>query len=146
MDKINVYIVSNFALLRAGLVALFNGSSTVQVVGESELLPDTAEQVCASGADVAILEIGGNEQAVFQAIRAMCPATRVIVVSRAQDHDLFLSLLRAGVNGCLSEREAPSDLARAVAAVAQGEVFLCTSASQTLLDSYRAQARARGQA
>ncbi len=144
MGKVAVYIVSNFILLRAGLVALLNSSPNVQVVGDSDLQEDTAARVCASGADVAILEIEENEQAVFQAIKALCPETRVIVVSRSSDPDLFLSLLRAGVNGCLSEREAPSDLARAVDAVSQGEVFLCTSASHTLLDSYRAQARARG--
>lgn len=137
MDKIRVFVVSDFVLLRSGLRALLADCANVQVVGESASQDDTARRIQEVEPSVVLLGISKDTDEVFATIKGLPPATRVVAVSPVQDSDFVLRLLRAGVHGYLSHQEAPAELVRAMDAVAKGEVFLCPSASRTLLTEYR---------
>ena len=140
MDKIRVLLVSDFVLLRSGLRALLADCTNVQVVGESAVEGETARQAQELQPNVVILGISKDGEDVFKTIKDFGTlAAQIVAVSPNQDSDFVLRLLRAGVHGCLSNQEAPSELVRAMDAVARGEVFLCPSASKVLLADYRYQ-------
>lgn len=137
MDKIRVFLISDFVLLRSGLRALLSGCVNVEVVGESAVEGETARLVREMHPNVVILGISKDGEEVFGTIKDLTPATQVLTVSPIQDSNFVLRLLRAGVRGYLSKQEAPAELVRAMDAVARGEVFLCPSASTALLAEYR---------
>ncbi|MGB8646313.1 MAG: response regulator transcription factor [Anaerolineae bacterium] len=137
MEKIRVLLVSNFTLLRAGLRSLLGNCDQLDVIGESTLETVSVEFVQQTGAQVVIVETGRDEEHACEVVRALAAQFPVIALSTNPAADLVLCLLRAGVKGYLSHQEAADELVRAVQAVAQGEVFLCTSASKTLLTGYR---------
>jgi two-component system response regulator NreC len=146
MEKIHVLLASNFGLLRAGLHALLAECDNIEVSGESAAGPETIACAQASHPDVLILDVSREEQGTLAAIESLqraVPALKIIALSATADNDFALRLLRAGVHGFLSEREAKSELVSAVTTVAEGQVFLCPSVSGALLSGYREQARAR---
>ncbi len=143
MDKIRILLVSDFVLLRAGLGALLADLPNVEVVGECPCQEDVVGCVLETLPDIVLLGISRDEECLFKALAAMREgaAPRIIAVSAIEERDFVLRLLRAGVQGYLSSQEATAELVRALDAVAQGEVFLCPSASKALLAGYRDQNR-----
>lgn len=137
MDKIRVFLVSDFVLLRSGLRALLADCPNVLVVGESAAQGETPFHVHELEPSVVVLGISKDGEEVFKAIKQLPPDMPIVAVSPVQDSDFVMRLLRAGVHGYLSHQEAPAELVRAMDAVAKGEVFLCPSASKTLLAEYR---------
>lgn len=138
MDKIRAFLVSDFVLLRSGLRALLADCPNVEVVGESTAEGEMAVRVHDLRPNLVILGISKDEAQVFNTVRDLqARATQILAVSPIQDSDFVLRLLRAGVHGYLSNQEAPAELVRAMDAVAQGEVFLCPSASKALIAEYR---------
>jgi DNA-binding NarL/FixJ family response regulator len=140
MDKIRVFLLGDFVLLRSGLRALLADSANVEVIGESALEDDTAARVQDLQPSVVVFAVSKDEDDVFKTVKDLgALATHIVAVSPNHDSDFVLSLLRAGVHGYLSNHEAPAELVRALDAVARGEVFLCPSASKALLAEYRCQ-------
>jgi DNA-binding NarL/FixJ family response regulator len=137
MNKIRVLLVSDFVLLRAGLRALLADSPNVEVVGETADEDDIKARIEELTPNVVILAISRDEEDVFKTIQDLVPARQVVAVSPIQDPKFVMRLLRAGVHGYVSNQEALVELVRAMDAVAQGEVFLCPSASKALLSEYR---------
>ncbi len=135
--KIRVELISSFTLLRAGLRSLLGTSGAIEVIGESTLESASVESVLEKGAQVVIIETGRNEYQACELVKALAPRVPVIALSTNPEADMVLCLLRAGVKGYLSNQEAADELIRAVEAVAQGEAFLCSLASKTLLAGYR---------
>jgi len=144
--KIRVWLASNFMLLRSGLRALLTGRPTLKCIGETGLGGDALELVEKAQPDVLILDVDLHDRranAVLKRLSSKTPATRIIALSVAGDKRSILRLLRCGVHGYLSHSEATAELVKAIEAVAQGDVFLCPSASVALLNEYRKRARRR---
>ena len=73
---------------------------------------------------------------------ATTPALHIVALDTANKR-VVLHLLRNGVQEYISRRKLATKLARAIQAVAQGDVFLCPSASNALLDEYRKHTKSR---
>jgi DNA-binding NarL/FixJ family response regulator len=142
MERCHILLASNFALLRAGLAALLARCANVEVVAESTVGPEMVDRVRDIRPDILILEAtpdGSDTFGLIGTLHDVAPATRIIALSATTDRDFALRLLSAGVHGYLSNRGFADELGRAVTTVAQGQVFLCPSASSLLLAEYRRQ-------
>jgi DNA-binding NarL/FixJ family response regulator len=144
--KIRVWLASNLMSLRAGFRALLADCLALECVGESELYGDGLESIEKAQPDVLILDINSHDRktnAMLKRLTGRIPATRIIALSASGDRRFVLRLLRRGVHGYITHGEASVELIKAIEAVAQGDVFLCPSASGVLLTEYRKRARRR---
>jgi two-component system, NarL family, response regulator DegU len=141
--KIRVWLASSFILLRSGLRALLTDCPSLECIGESELDSDALARIVAAQPDVLILDVDAHTHttnAILTQLTSKISATQVIALSATGDKQFVLHLLEHGVHGYISHAEATTELIRAIEAVAQGDVFLCPSASGALLSEYRKRA------
>jgi DNA-binding NarL/FixJ family response regulator len=136
-------LCSDFVLLREGLCALLANYPNIEVIGQSAGTKETLARTQELAPGVVLLHVSQDDEEAFKTIEHLRsgPAPPIIAVAASQDHHLIMRLLRAGVRGYLSDREAEAELVLAVEAVARGEVFLCPSAGQALLTRYRKQSQ-----
>ena len=143
LKKIRVWLASSFILLRSGLRAVLMDCPTLECIGEGGLDGDALASIAAAQPDVLIVDLDLHDHWVRTVLKRLVdktPDTRIIALSATGDKRFVLRLLRYGVLGYISHAEAPTELIRAIEAVARGDVFLCPSASVALLSEYRKRA------
>ncbi len=135
---IQVLIVDDHAILRAGVRMLVNAQSDMAVVGEA---PDGDEAIRMSEQmqpDVVLLDLSmanaGGLQAI-PSIRRRCPQTRVLVLSMHQDAACIRAAFDAGGAGYVLKKAADIELLTAIRAVANGKRYLCTLCRELLSEA-----------
>lgn len=127
---IRVVIADDHPPIRAGIRALLELASDVEVVAEVATSADAIE-VCADlQPDVITMDLrmpGVGGVGATRAIVTQNPHVGVLVVTMVEDDDAIFAALQAGARGYLSKESGPTELHRAVHAVANGEFI--TSAS-----------------
>lgn len=127
MDNIRVLLADDHAVVREGLKALISAEPGMELVGEAsdgrvaleltaELDPDVVV------VDVSMPELNGSE--VTAQLRAARPDRKVLALTVHEDRGYMRQLLRAGAAGYVLKRAAPSELVRAIRAVADGGTYL----------------------
>lgn len=140
MSILRVLVAANFVLFRNSVAALLRDCPGVQGIGERQVDSATTEWVREREPDVVIAEVepeGSPAFDVFHQLADSAPQTRLIAVSAARDSQIVMSLFRAGVRGCLSGHEPAGELIDTIQAVAGGQVFLCSTASNALIAGCR---------
>ena len=137
---ITILLADDHGVLRAGLRALLDAESDLEVVGEAETGEDAIEQVKELEPDIVVMDlsmpgIGGME--ATRRIAAMGTATKVLVLTMHAEEEFLLPVLDAGGNGFVRKTSADEDLTHAIRTVARDEVFLYPSAAKLLLERYK---------
>ena len=137
MEEARVLIVSSFLLLREGISALLSNDPRWRVVGHVAQGEGVRRVAMQAQADIIIVDMPRADAALIRDLRKVPGAPAIIALSRDADEHTLLRILRAGVQGCLSEESSSNDLITALAAATQGASFLCPAASRALLQDYR---------
>jgi two-component system response regulator NreC len=137
--------VDDHPIFRAGLRALLESQSDVQVVGEAG---NGAEAVARAGElcpDIVLLDISMPDVDGLEALRRMqvehVPGKVLVLTMHAENEYLF-QVLESGGYGYVLKQGVDTDLFTAIRTVAAGEIFLYPSATMLLLSRYRDQKRA----
>lgn len=137
---IRVLLIEDHGIVREGLRLILEATPDLAVVGDA---PDGEagvrlfEQLRAgAGVDVVVTDLGlpgvdGLE--VLRRIKAMCPATRVLILTMYADDEHIRGMLDLGADGYLLKQAAGQDLAAAIRTVARGESFLSPAIARRLL-------------
>lgn len=126
LDRIRIVIVDDHSVVRMGFRLLLEGAGA-EIVAEAdcgeagigaydEYRPDVLVM------DVSMPGIGGI--GALERLRARDPDARVLILSAYNDVQISSRALKAGARGYLSKHASPSELLRAVAAVARGQRYL----------------------
>ena len=141
MKKIRVLIADDHSVVRVGLRTLLESEPDMMVVGQAG---NGAEAVAAAQElrpDVVVMDISMPEMDGLEAtrrIRALCPATQVVILTvHAQERYLF-PVLKAGGSGYVLKSTVDTELVNAIRIVAQGGAFLYPSATRMVLEDYLA--------
>lgn len=122
-----ILLADDHAILRSGLQLLIEGHDGHEVVAQASDAAAAIRAARAHDPDIAILDItmpeGGGVFACEQ-ILADCPATRVITLTMHEDPAYLKAALAAGAAGFVLKRSADTCLMDAVAAVADGRIFI----------------------
>lgn len=143
MAKIRILLAEDHHLVREGLKLLVDNQPDMETVGEAgdgrtavrmaaELLPDVVIM------DVSMPVMNGLK--ATESLKEVCPEIRILTLTRHTDEGFVHQLLRAGASGYILKQSAPSELLRAVRAVAAGGSYLDPAVAGKVIDGF---ARAR---
>jgi DNA-binding NarL/FixJ family response regulator len=122
-----VVLADDHPVVLAGVRALIELSSDIEIVGEATSGRAALQLVEEASPDVAIIDISLPDLSGLQLadeLKVRCPDTRVLVLTVHENRAYVQRLLQAGVRGYLLKHTAAEDLAQAIRAVAAGGVYL----------------------
>ncbi|NXY96600.1 response regulator transcription factor [Streptomyces sp. BR123] len=137
---ITVLLVDDEPLVRAGLRAVLDSQSDIEVVGEAadgasvvplvrQLRPDVVAM------DVRMPLLDGIE-ATRAVLRSVQAPPKILVVTTFENDEYVYQALRAGADGFLLKRARPSEIVHAVRLVAEGDTLLFPAAVRSLAAEY----------
>lgn len=134
---IRIVLVDDHPVVRAGLRALIDGQSDLDVVGEAQDLASAERLVALEQPDVVLMDLnlgsgmGGAE--VTARLRALARAPEVLVLTTYDTEADVLRALDAGARGYLLKDAPPDELFAGIRATARGETVLAPSVAATLV-------------
>jgi DNA-binding NarL/FixJ family response regulator len=137
--QIKIYIVDDCAIIRDGMKILLENKEGLTVVGNSQHKHDITQQLAELSPDIVIFNFSDrakNWVDVIKAIRKGFPTIRVIIISMQMTNIEAISLLRAGVSGCILAEFASKEVVNAIYAVNSGRRYLTRKISQKLVEDY----------
>jgi len=133
VTPLRVLLVDDHKLFRAGIRALLQGGSDVEVVAEAGDGREALRLIAVHNPDVVLMDItmpNLNGLDAAARISRIFPHTHIVILSMSADEDSVLKALRAGAAGYLVKTADPAELGLALRAVARGEKFLSSAVSE----------------
>lgn len=137
---IQILVVDDHWVVRAGLRTLLDGQPNLHVVGEAGTGEEAVEKTRTLKPDVVILDLlmpgmGGVE--AVRRIAGIAGGTKILVLSAHLEEGILLQVLEAGGSGFVTKMSAQENLTRAIRTVADNEIFLDPSAAKMLVAHYK---------
>jgi two-component system, NarL family, response regulator LiaR len=133
---IRVVIADDHKVVRQGLAFLLSSEAGIEVAGEAEDGAAALRAVRTLRPDVLLLDLfmpGMDGMAVLRSIRGEGLATRILVLTSAQDHQQLLAAVKAGALSFLPKTADVDQVIESVRAVARGESVLQPAATARLI-------------
>ncbi len=133
-----IVLLVNDRMMRDGLKALFSLESTAEVIGESDDGPEALELVRELRPDVALTDMGSWAFGSIGTIRRISqeqPQTRIVALSPFSNRAFIAEAFRAGVQGYVLRQNGFDGLRQALATVMSGSRYLCSRATQAVLET-----------
>ncbi|HZB66394.1 MAG TPA: response regulator transcription factor [Ornithinibacter sp.] len=146
---IGVVLADDQALLRAGLRALLDAEPDISVLGEAADGHEALELVRTLRPDVVLMDIRmpGTDGLVATRLIAAEPElarTKVVVLTTFDLDEYVFEAIRSGASGFLVKDTEPTELLRAVRAVAGGDALLSPRVTRRLIGEFASRSRPGG--
>jgi DNA-binding NarL/FixJ family response regulator len=142
-DRIRILLADDHGVVRAGLRALLEAQSDIEVIAEANDGPSAVALTRQLVPSIVIADLsmpGGGLEAIRE-ITSLGLPSRVLVLTVHAEERYLLPVLEAGGSGYVRKSSAHTDLLEAIHTVAKGEVFLDPAATKTLLKGYLGRVR-----
>ena len=138
---IRILLADDQPLVRAGLRALLDGESDMEVVGEAGDGHEAVTMARETPADVLIADVSMPGATGIEATRTIVADERlsglkVIILTTYETEENIFDALRAGASGFLLKDFDPVDLLRAIRIVARGDALLAPSVTRRLIAEF----------
>ncbi len=133
---INVVIIDDHPIVRAGMRAILDCTDDIRVVAEGGSGREALHLVSKIAPDVLVLDVGlpdENGIDVAARIRATNSTTAVLILTAHNDPQLVFNLLQNGAIGYVLKDEALETLANAVRAASSGKSWLSPSVASQVI-------------
>lgn len=134
-ERIRIVLVDDHAVLRAGLTALLNAETDMEVVGEAGDGAESLRVVADLQPDVVLLDINMPTMSGLEALaelRKIAPKSRLLILTMHDDQTYLRQVLAQGGAGYVLKQAADSELLTAIRTVYHGGAFLHPSHAQAL--------------
>ena len=124
---LRVLLADDHVTVRHGLRLLIDGEPDMRVIAEASDGDAAVRQTIELKPDVVVMDIsmpGMNGLAATRAIKARWPDSIIVTLTRHADDAYLQELLRAGANGYVLKRSAPTELLQAIRSVAAGGQYV----------------------
>ena len=131
-----ILIADDHAVVRAGLRQFLEEDRSVEI-GEASTGNETLERLRDGLWDLVILDIYMPDRSgldILRQIRAMHPATRILIISGLPERQYALSVIKAGASGYLAKDTAPEELVKAVHTVLRGRRYVSPTLAELLVE------------
>jgi two-component system, NarL family, response regulator NreC len=135
IEIINVLLVDDHAIVRAGLKAVLGVAHDVRVIGEASNGSDGVAMAQRLKPHVVIMDLtmpGGDGVSAIKALAAMPEAPKVLVLTMHTEEEYLMPALKAGASGYLVKSAADRELVDAIRAVIRGEMYVQQNAGRVL--------------
>ena len=125
-DAIRVVVVDDHPMFRAGLRTLVEESPLLCFAGEADNGADAVALCLRERPEVVLMDVkmpGGSGVEATRELLHTAPDIGVLMLTMLEDDTSVFAAMRAGARGYILKGAAPSDIERAVVAVAAGEVI-----------------------
>lgn len=139
MDRIKILIADDHALMRDGIRRILEREPDFEVVAEASDGEQAVALTQSLRPEVAIIDIAMPNVDGIEAtrqIKALCPATAVLILSAYDDDEFVFGLVEAGAAGYLLKSVQRQELVQAVRAIHAGESVLHPSIARKVLDHF----------
>lgn len=136
MARLRLILADDHGVLRAGLRALLDSQSDLEVVGEAETADGAVELVRKLSPDLALVDVrmpGGGLTALRQ-MKQEQPRLAVLILSQYDDPAYLREALAGGASGYVLKRAAGQELLQAIHAASRGEVYLDPALVRVLVE------------
>jgi two-component system invasion response regulator UvrY len=133
--KIRVMLVDDHAVVRVGFRMLLSLNPDIEVVGEAENGEQAYHRYPEIRPDVLIMDLSMPGMGGIETVRRLVARdedARVLVLSAHEDTAHPKRVLKAGALGYLCKRSAPEELIDAVAAIAEGRIYVDSAIARKL--------------
>ncbi|MFC5381145.1 response regulator [Aquipuribacter nitratireducens] len=127
---VHVVVVDDHPVFRLGMVSLLGSLDGITVAGQAASATEAAGVLDAGTTpdlDVVLMDVDLGDGTGIEVTRELVrrrPEVAVLVVTMHEDDDNLVAAIRAGARGYLLKSASPTEVERAVRAVANGEVIL----------------------
>jgi len=142
LPLLRIIIADSEAIFRVGMSKIFAQWQDLEVVAQTETLPQTLSAVASIPADVILFELGlspSPADAISEVANRAIPGAKLVVVTPRAGEQETVDYLRRGVRGILARSVSPDLLVRCVRKVAAGETWLDKQAVNWVIEAYRTQ-------
>ena len=140
---IRIILADSEAIFRVGMAKIFAVESDLEVVAQTDSIPQTLNAVATVPSDVILFETGLSPtpaEAISEIVRRTLPGGKIVVVTQRAGEQETVDYLRRGVRGILNRAVSPELLVRCVRKVAVGETWLDKQGVNWVIEAYRSQA------
>lgn len=127
MGKIKILIVDDHAILRMGLISLFNGLDDLEVVGDAANGKDGIAKAVKLKPDIVIMDLMMPDMDGVETTKALVeamPTIKILVLTTLGTSDGIAHALEAGALGVIMKSSDFRELAEAVRTVAAGKRYV----------------------
>jgi len=135
-----ILLADDHTIFRAGLRALLEGESGMQIVGEAANGEEAVDQVRKLRPDIVVMDLSMptmNGLDATRRIAALGYGTKILVLTVHAEEEYLVPVVEAGASGYLTKTSADRELVDALRIVHRGEVYLPPKATTLLLRQYR---------
>jgi DNA-binding NarL/FixJ family response regulator len=136
LRKTRVLLVEDHELLRAGLRALLESDTDVEVLGEAGSGEEAVELCLRLEPDVVVMDLrmaGMDGVEATRRICSCCTQSKVLALTMESEEEALLDVIDAGASGFLRKNNVEAMLLPALHAIANGETY----ANQALIAQLR---------
>jgi DNA-binding NarL/FixJ family response regulator len=139
MKIIQVLLVDDHVLVRAGIRTLLEKIPNVKVVAEAASGREALELVKTKLPDLVLMDIAMANLNGLEALSRIAkdfPEVKVMILSAHANEEYVIRALRGGAAGYMLKDSATAELELAVSSVREGKTYLSPSISRTAIDNY----------
>ncbi len=132
---INILIVDDHAVVRAGLRQIISGVSDIVVADEAEGGIEALNKIRNKGYSMVVLDISMPDKSgldVLKEIRNGDPKLPVLMLSMYPEDQYAARSLRSGASGYMTKDSAPEELVTAIRTVAAGRKYISSGFAERL--------------
>ena len=125
--KINIILVDDHAVVRAGVRRLLEQESSFDVIGEAESGEKAYQLFGELSPDVMVMDLSMPGMGGLESIRRILmrdEKARILVLSMHEDLSFANQALKLGAKGYLIKNTLGDDLVKAIEAISRGDIFL----------------------
>jgi DNA-binding NarL/FixJ family response regulator len=144
--RLRVIVADDHPIYREGLVTALSSLDGVEVVAEAGTGVEAVRAAEELAPDVVVMDLHMPEMNGIEATRRLseaAPEVAVLALTMLEDDESVFAALRAGAKGYLVKGAQRRDIARAVEAVARGELIIGSSVAARAQAAFAARDRPR---
>ena len=135
-----VMLVDDHEIVRDGIRAMLDAEDDIVVTSEAGTVREAIDEAHRTKPDVVVMDVRLSDGSGIEAtreIRAMHPATKVLMLTSFADDEALFASIMAGASGYVLKQVKSGDLLRAIRSVGAGDSLLDPSVTTAVLDRLR---------
>ena len=135
--RIRIFLVDDHHFFLSGVRSELGGEFAI--VGDAEEVSSAVKAILETKPDVVLLDVhmpGGGGLSVIEQVRRVDPEARFLALSVSDAAEDVIAIIRAGARGYVTKSISPSELARAIRRVYDGDAVFSPRLAGFVLDAF----------